>query len=88
MREGAECETGEFGSCSAERFGSTAKSIQRGACLDLPRNTEMGCRQEVLETAYVNVLFCPVVPDFRRSIALWKVSRLRLLILLARAACS
>ena len=67
---------------------SRAKSIQRGACLDLPLNTEMGCRQEVLETAYVNVLVCPVVPDLRRSIALWKVPRRRLLIILARTTCS
>jgi hypothetical protein len=27
MQEAADCETGEFGSCSAERFGSTAKRL-------------------------------------------------------------
>ena len=35
----------------------------------------------------MKVLFCPVLPGFLKSIALWKVSRPRPFVLLVRAIC-
>jgi len=40
-----------------------------------------------IEKKKVKVLFYPVLPDFQKSIAFWKASRLRPFVFLVRPAC-
>jgi hypothetical protein len=42
---------------------------------------------DLLRRRKMKIFFYPLLPDFRNRIAFWNVLRLRLLVLLVKAAC-